>query len=515
MMDALPVFDIATDDDTPTVNCVSLEPPNFPDFIRPYSKNNFSLINFNIRSCRQNFASFIAFLSTYFTILKLSVVVLCETWLSESSDCGFDLPGYSQVNLYRNNHGGGIKAYCNNDYKIELVNFLTFLNNVIEVLSFYVIGNNFKYLMIAIYRPPSSCPRMFNDILINQILSRIPLNTDVIITGDINFNLFNPLNLNYITEYINNLLSFNLFPVITRPSKININNITSRFTLIDHIWANFKSGINHVSGVIHNCITDHFPVFYSFQLLNRISAKTIKYRYIDRRKINSFIAHVNQMDFTQVFNAVCPGSAFELFHDKLFDCYNRIFSIKKKRITNNKIKSPWMTHKLRLCIRKKYKLFNLMKRGLVTRRDFNVYKNLLRWAVNKSKQMYNVRNFMKSKNSMKDTWKNINNILGRKKTNHDVTLIANNGIKFNGSVVCSKFSEYFSNVASDLVRNIPSAINYNYFSYLYNNLLTCFLLPTSIFEVDEILMSLDNKGNSLFNINLIFLNQSQTSLYLH
>ena len=174
-MDNLPRFDVDTDDEMPQINCVSLKPFDIDNFIQPYSNNNFSLLNFNIRSCRKNFASLITFLSTYFTILNLSVIVLCETWLSEITDYGFDIPGYRQLNLYRNTHGGGLKAYCTNDYRIEGFDLLTFLTDVIEVLSFYIIGNNFKYLIIAVYRPPSSYSNLFNDILLYQVLNSIPL----------------------------------------------------------------------------------------------------------------------------------------------------------------------------------------------------------------------------------------------------------------------------------------------------------------------------------------------------
>ena len=62
-----------------------------------------------------------------------------------------------------------------------------------------------------------------------------------------------------------------------------------------------------------------------------------------------------------------------------------------------------------MCIRKKYRMYNLMKRGLITRRSFNVYKNILVYVTKKIKKSYYVKKFDNCDNT-KESWKLINEI---------------------------------------------------------------------------------------------------------
>ena len=43
----------------------------------------------------------------------------------------------------------------------------------------------------------------------------------VVVCAAFNLNLFNPLNLRYITEFVENMYELGLFPVITIPTKYN------------------------------------------------------------------------------------------------------------------------------------------------------------------------------------------------------------------------------------------------------------------------------------------------------
>ena len=96
--------------------------------------------------------------------------------------------------------------------------------------------DKFRYLICAIYRPPSASHDLFNYTLFQEIIPNIPSNCLPIIVGDVNLNLFNPNNKYSIEEFINNMLSWNFFPVITRPTRLNENiNGVVPFSLLDHI----------------------------------------------------------------------------------------------------------------------------------------------------------------------------------------------------------------------------------------------------------------------------------------
>ena len=275
-----PDINISEDDDLPSVHCMYRTPTQFiDDTKRNYNSKSFSILNMNIRSCRRNFASFLSFLGSLFC--TFSLIVLSESWLTEDIDCGFDINGYSQLNLYRNRHGGGLKIYYDSNFSVKLIDDCTFVNVFMEILTFMLIGNNFKYVICAIYRPPSRDPVSFLESLFSNISDKLPMNSKIIVVGDLNLNLYNPLRLNYIDDFINGMLQRNFFPVITKATKINDNNINSnfniitRFSLLDQIWCNFKSGCDHIANIITLPITDHFPVTYSFNNNTNFILKTI------------------------------------------------------------------------------------------------------------------------------------------------------------------------------------------------------------------------------------------------
>ena len=126
---------IASDDDVdlPSVEC-NYYSPNFLKNSMKKIPSNFSIFTMNIRSCRKNYASLLSFLKTF--MLNFTVIVLIETWLSESTDVGFLLEGYRQLDNYRNTHGGGMKVFYEASLSIKVLENFTFVNNVLEILTF-------------------------------------------------------------------------------------------------------------------------------------------------------------------------------------------------------------------------------------------------------------------------------------------------------------------------------------------------------------------------------------------
>ena len=76
---------------------------------------------------------------------------------------------------------------------------------------------------------------MFYETFFNNIVSKFLNNARVIITGDSNLNLYNPLKLGYIDIFIASMLSsgFFFFSFITFPAKTNENNSITLYSLID------------------------------------------------------------------------------------------------------------------------------------------------------------------------------------------------------------------------------------------------------------------------------------------
>ena len=183
----LPTLDFVAGDDIPKFPCSYRNPDNLANILTDYKKGAFSLLSFNIRSCRKNFGCFVSFLCTL--MFKFSIIILVETWLSSSADCSFDIDGYKHIGVYRNNYGGGIKIYYDELYNAEVIEDLTFISDCMEVITFYLIGLNFRYLICSVYRSPSADPHVFNEQFFNNVMCKFPVDAKVIITGDFNLNL--------------------------------------------------------------------------------------------------------------------------------------------------------------------------------------------------------------------------------------------------------------------------------------------------------------------------------------
>ena len=195
-----------------------------------------------------------------------------------------------------------------------------------------------------------------------------------------------------------------------------------------------------------------------------------------------------------------------MFFDKLNGIYNLCFPLKNKKIKEKSISAPWMTNKLKKCIRKKYKLYNEYKRGLITKRSFNVYKNLLSHVTKKIREKYYKDKFNRDRD-VKKVWSNINFVLNRKKNNNEVNLVDDNGNVVPREFVSEHMNNYFTSNVYELVASMPSNINWEYFKTIPRLLQSCILYPTNIVEVCTVMRELPNKGHIIFDIkpNLLLL----------
>ena len=216
--------------------------------------------------------------------------------------------------------------------------------------------------------------------------------------------------------------------------------------------------------------------------------------------IQTFITRVCSTCFRQVFLMQNPETAFNEFLCKLLDCYNKSFPIKRKRVRNNKVNAPWVTPELKRCIRKKYKLFNFMKRGLINKRQFNIYKNTLNWVTNKMKIRYHMKEFENCRRDCRKTWSNINNLLGRGERESVKEVETENGTVTDGQQIANAFNNFFINIVSSLTEGLPQDINFDYFDSIGRINESCFLLPTDESEVCAVLRLMPDKGNSLCDI---------------
>ena len=124
----------------------------------------------------------------------------------------FNLEGYKKHNTYRNRNGEGIAIYEANHFSALEIEELSYVSDDIELLSLKVRSTSISFNLVCIYRPPSRPIENFNTILQTVVLPKlIRYNSQSVLTGDFNINLFNPLKLLAIDSFVNILISFNCF----------------------------------------------------------------------------------------------------------------------------------------------------------------------------------------------------------------------------------------------------------------------------------------------------------------
>ena len=117
---------------------------------------------------------------------------------------------------------------------------------------------------------------MFVDSLLSLLrllqAKRLPL----IVVGDMNLNLLNPYDLSYINSFINGMFELGLVPAINMPTKVNADNVVTKYSIIDQFWVTSNLNISNACVIPLN-LTDHFPAGLTINLHSTREMATTRY----------------------------------------------------------------------------------------------------------------------------------------------------------------------------------------------------------------------------------------------
>ena len=130
-----------------------------------------------------------------------------------------------------------------------------------------------------------------------RILSKIT-SADIYILGDMNINFLNYCDHTQTEEYLNMLYSYNLLPLITKPTRITHHTAT----LIDHIYTNVLS-TNISSKIITADISDHLPIFCLAD--NQVSRKREKVYYRGSKNLNpeAYVNDISSLEWNSILHS--------------------------------------------------------------------------------------------------------------------------------------------------------------------------------------------------------------------
>ena len=415
------------------------------DFLKLDRKGFLTFIGLNVDGFRTNFDSF----AIHHEKFSADGYFLCESNVTEEEASRFYLPNYNKFVSNRilksdgrlKHKGSGLVIFLREDFvNASIITELSMISTDFEVLCVEINLRGERILVLCCYRPPSGNFELFIDLL-NDLLARCndKKNKKCYILGDFNVNIYNSSS-SSTRKYLDCLFSNNFLPIISRATHFGGLN----GTCIDHILTNDLSKVVN-NGIIRCNISRHLPTFtmLDFNLDPNVSNKPKTRVKVNDYLLNNFIAEFNSLNFdiageTAEFN-------YSYFHENFRALYDKWFINSRTTSKNSILRSDWIS----LGLAKSSDVKNMLYDNWVqhkSRCNWNKYidyKRVFETIKNKAKYDYYDRCFKSNQSDLKKTWKLINGLLGRKRSNR---LLA-----FPNSDAAHNFNSYFINIASDLI----------------------------------------------------------------
>ena len=411
---------------------------------------------------------------------------------------------------YPHKEGGGIALYIKNNIQYRQRTDLQFPecknhlydSIVIEVVNDHPSRNAKNIILFVIYRTPSqnSIAEITSDL--NILLDKVKQeNKTVIITGDLNIDLLKYETNSLTAQFLDMFISFNLIPSITKPTRVT----HQTATLIDHIFTNADPNIMK-AGTILSDITDHFCNFISINIrpTRDRNPKYITYRKQDSTSLNKFRNALLNIDWSSVTDENNPDIAYEKFTDIFIKIMNEHLPVVKRRFNKYKHKKePWITPGILKSLKRKEKLYTRMIHSAqlpsynTNVSEYKTYENIYKKVLKQAKRIYWRDRFETVKSDMKQTWKNINDVLHKSYNKQEFP----DKFKLNGSIltdhgeIASQFNNYFTNIGPTLASKIGQHGNTSHLSSQENFPCSLFFEPCSPNEIENILQCMKPKSS--------------------
>ena len=427
------------------------------------------------------------------------VLLLCEMWMSTNSS-DVRLPNYNKFECHRvHKKGGGVCIFVNDsltyrprpDLQKDCANFE---NCVVEIKL-----KKHNLLVGSIYRAPN-CNQLEFLTAYKQFvrdLKEIP-NSKVILGMDHNLDFLKSHLHSNTQEFININYDSNLFPVITKPTRIT----HTSTTLIDNIFLDSMLTSSITNKIIVDDISDHMPAVTILENINQSVKKKVKIVSRDTRLKQ--LKSLKEDLTTKLNSANLIGSAnnqFDMVHEIMLKSLDEHCPIRERFVNNTKIRrEPWLTSGLVISINKQRKLYqNSIKHDakLIDIDKYKEYRNVLTKLKRISKINYYKNKCRELKNNTKKLWGLINSCIGKhndKSTIVDYLKIGNMEIS-DSRQIANEFGNYFSQIGNKYARNIdpPNKNILNYLKVIPRNAKSLYFTPTTDQEIISLISKLPNK----------------------
>ncbi|XP_065654555.1 uncharacterized protein LOC136081185 [Hydra vulgaris] len=278
---------------------------------------------------------------------KPNIIAISETRLNCNITLRTDiaLNGYVFKHTDSHSNKGGTIVYIKSELNYNLRSDLIIQNNKeLESTFIEILLPSEKNIIVGcIYCHPCMSTSEFNITYIQTLLDKLSLeNKNIVLLGDFNINLLKYDSCNDVSNFLDLMCSFSLFPLITQPTRIT----PKSKTLIDNIFVNFHTP-NTKSGNLTVCLADHLVQFISFPSKNLKQSHFKLYRRCFKNfDEKSFLKDLKETDWLSINHLnYCVNNSTSKFLDalkRLLDSHAPFKMSTKK--ANKSLSKPWITN---------------------------------------------------------------------------------------------------------------------------------------------------------------------------
>ena len=464
------------------------------------NNNSVSVLHWNVRSLLPKLDEVTTELDAMSG--EFDILCFCETWLSSNTKNLVSINNYEPFHSCRDSRspGGGVSIFAKPYLKPKLLDKYQISLSFFECAGIEFTKYNKKFLVCEIYRPPRSTPTEFLEKLETLFGNfQSAQYEEIYICGDFNLNLLDSESNNTISQFVNQMSTYSLLPIISRPTRITVQ--TS--TLIDNIF--IKHPNNFDSGIIISTISDHWPIYISKNIIansvNVAQPSIVRFRPINDGKVTLFLELLSSENFEPIINHPNIDFAWHNLINRTFELYDRAFPIQTKTISPKSEAKPWINRDIVAKIKKRNLLYVKLLQGRISRADYNNFRNQITADIKRAKKNFYKNEFIKFKSDMLKTWSTINKALSPQSTRQSISKIRINGnIIADKDTIANSFNEYFSQIGSNIANSIDNQ-HRNHREYLSgSHTESMFFGPTSPHQVNYIIQHLKNKKGGISNI---------------
>ena len=485
--------------------------------------NKFSMFFNNIDGNQTNFDALSIDLDRH--DCKFSAISLCETNVDSANKDLYHIQGYESVYLSKipnKAKGSGLAIYIKNDLTFVEIPGLCLSSPDIETLFVKISNGNSPITLGVVYRPPNGSMENFMSAF-ESLTMKLP-KVNSFITGDFNINLHRPSD--------SNVRSFEqLFTTAGFAPTVSVwthQQPHCSQTCIDNILTNSFDNISY-SFTINEPISHHLPLVCLTTLTP--SDPVAHSKPVTIARYDFCIA--NSLELKQHASVLITNNhSFKTFAVQLFPeavdvtCKEEV-SIKSNR---NSLVNPWITPGLINSIKTKNRLYKKWKKSVKKNnkdRNFNLYckykahRSKLKYLIKMAKNKYYTGKFEDAEGNPKSTWKLINNLRGKHKTDLKPSFFIDSKIVQEHRAIANGFNEYFISIAGKLnagldpslgVQVLPVPDFTTYFSKSCGN--SIHLADCDAKEVQEVIESFSSGKSSDIPVQALKITSHIISPYL-